>query len=273
MRIKPLVLILLIALVTPPYLFSFQLTSEEIKQREEMEEFLRTAKIVKVERIGEGVTKPKRLYLKKDNMEASGCWKNPSGVQGGVLEGWDYEIAAYCLDKLLDLCMVPPTVQRNFRLQRGSFQLWMTLETSELERRKENIPIPPEKEDHVAKVRHIQRVWDSLIANIDRSQQNIRYTKDWRLILIDHSRSFRTKDTYTKRLLYGKNGLKGSFPFEKLPRKFVDKIRALTARTIRMAAGNYLTDREIECLLYRRDLIIKEIDELIAERGEDQVLY
>lgn len=273
MKNKLLFLFLLFVLISQSYLFSFQFTPEEIKQREEIEEFLETAEIINVEKIGEGVTKPRRLYLKKDGTEISGCWKNPTGIQGGVLEGWDYEIAAYRLDRLLDLGLVPPTVQRTFRLQRGSLQLWVTLDMSELKRRQENIEIPADKEDHVTKIRHIQRVWDSLIANIDRSQQNLRFTPDWRLILIDHSRSFRTQDIYTDQLLYGKDGLKGSFPFEKLPRKFVDKIRILNARSIRAAVGDYLTDREIECLLYRRNLIIKEIDELIAERGEDQVLY
>ena len=271
---KKILLVLFFAVwLLPSTLLSFQLTEEELAQRAVMEEFLKTAKIEKVERIGEGVTKPRRLYLKSEDMEASAVWKNPSGVQGSILEGWDYEIAAYLLDKLLDLGMVPPTVERSFRMSRGSCQLWVTLEMSELDRRKEEIPIPGDKQEHVDKMMCLLRAWDSLIANIDRSLQNIRYTPDWRLILIDHSRSFRTKDMYTDKLLYGKDGVKGEFLFERLPRKFYTNVKALNRARIQNAIGKYLTPTEIDCLLNRRDLLVAEIDEMISERGEDQVLY
>jgi hypothetical protein len=42
-----------------------QFTPEEIAQRQEIEEFLLTAEIVRAKDIGEGITKPKRLYLKR----------------------------------------------------------------------------------------------------------------------------------------------------------------------------------------------------------------
>jgi hypothetical protein len=273
MQKKLLFSLILAAWLIPSILLSYQFTPQELAQRAELEEFLKTAKIEKVEKIGEGVTKPRRLYLKNEDMEASAVWKNPSGVQGSILEGWDYEIAAYLLDKLMNFGMVPPTVERSFRMSRGSCQLWVTLETSELKRRKEEIPIPEDKKEHVEKMMYLLRAWDSLIANIDRSLQNIRYTPDWRLILIDHSRSFRTKDMYTEKLLYGKNGIKGEFPFEKLPRKFVNNLKALNRGKIQNAMGKYLTPSEIDCLLKRRDLLLAEINEMIAEKGEDQVLY
>ena len=78
-----------------------QFTNEEIVEREKIEALLKTADIIKAEEIGEGVTKPWRLYIKKDEEELSGCWKNPQGIQNGHLEGWQYEISAYRMDKLL----------------------------------------------------------------------------------------------------------------------------------------------------------------------------
>ena len=42
-----------------------QFTPQEIAQRAQWEEFFKTAEIVKYERIGEGVTKPWQLYLKR----------------------------------------------------------------------------------------------------------------------------------------------------------------------------------------------------------------
>ena len=89
-----------------------QFTSDELAQRPQIEELLKKAEIVKSQDIGEGVTKPMRLFLKKGDVECSACWKNPKGMKKGYLEGWQYEIAAYEMDKLLGLNMIPPTVER-----------------------------------------------------------------------------------------------------------------------------------------------------------------
>lgn len=257
--------------------FGFQLlaqfTPEELAERPKWEEFLKTAKVIKSEKIGEGVTKPRRLYLRKDNIEASGVWKSPGGGDAGLFDKWQCEIAAYRMDKLLGLNMVPPTVQKSFRGRRGSIQLFVELEISELDRRKQNIPIPPDKTDHCEKVIYLARAFDSLIANTDRTQQNIRFTKDWCLILIDHSRSFRWSNIYLDKLIYGKYGQRSHMRFLKLPRDFVRKVRALTYDSIRQAVGRYLAKHEIEAVLTRKKLLIKEIDEMIEERGIEEVLY
>ena len=133
MRPKKIYLILFLFLIQN-LVISAQFTTEELAQRTKIEEFLKTAKIVSSKDIGHGVTKPKRLYLKDQDEEMSGAWKNPSGMQGGFLEGWKYEIAAYEMDKLLELNMVPPTVERVFGGKRGSLQYWITSEMNDLER-------------------------------------------------------------------------------------------------------------------------------------------
>ncbi|MCR4395918.1 MAG: hypothetical protein NUW07_04180 [Candidatus Saccharicenans sp.] len=257
---------------------SAQFLPEEIAQREQLENFLLTAEIISFKEIGEGVTKPVRLFLKKDNMEGSGVWKNPSGIQGSYLEGWQYEIAAYRLDKLLGLNMIPPTVEREFQGKRGSLQLWVEKEYSLLQVMEKNIPLPstgPEA-DNWEKKKYLSRAFDALIANEDRTQQNTLYTKDWRTILIDHSRSFRSEEKYTKHILFGLNPLREDsrpLPFRKLPREFVEKIRALTFDSLKQAVGPYLTDREIRAILARQKLVLKEIEEMIKIVGEDKVLY
>lgn len=267
---------LLLLVLNLPLLSQF--LPEEIAQREELEEFLLTAEIIDYKEIGEGVTKPVRLFLKKGDVIRSGVWKNPSGIQGGFLEGWQYEIAAYRLDKLLGLNMIPPTVERVFKDQRGSLQLWVEKEYSLLQVMEKNIPLPssgPEA-DNWEKRKYISRVFDALIANEDRTQQNTLYTKDWRTILIDHSRSFRSEEKYTKHLLFGLNPLRAdsrALPFRKLPRVLVENIKALTFESIKQAVGPYLTDKEIRAVLARKDLILKEIDEMIKVVGEDKVLY
>ena len=223
--------------------------------------------------IGEGVTKPLRLYMKMDGKEDQGCWKNPKGKQQGHLEGWQYEIAAYRMDKLMELKMIPPTVERDYDGKPGSLQYWVVKKYSLLDIMEEKIGMPRSKVDNFDKMKFITRAFDSLIGNEDRTQQNILLTADWRVLLIDHSRSFRSSRKFTRRLMYGKNGIKSQKLFERLPRDFVEKIKALNFEDIKNAVGPYLNEKEIEAILKRRDLIIKEIDEMIAEKGEGNVLY
>ena len=252
-----------------------QFTPEELAKRAQWEEFLRTAEIISSEKIPEGVTKPIKVYLKKGDVEAKGVWKNPQGMQRGFLEGWQYEIAAYRLDKLIGLNLIPPTVEREFKGKRGSLQLWVDHQYSLLDIMEKKIPLPTSKPllINLNKMKYLTRAFDSLIANDDRTQQNILYTKDWRMILIDHSRSFRSTQKYTKNLVYGKNGIKGAKLFRQLPRIFVEKIKALDFDTIKKTVGPYLTDKEIKALLDRKVLLLKEVEELIKEKGEDKVLY
>jgi hypothetical protein len=254
-------------------LLNGQFTSSELEKRGEQEKFLQTVKIVRSERIGEGVTKPYRLYLQEDEIEISGCWKNPKGMRDGFLEGWQYEIAAYEMDKLLNLNMVPPTVERIFKGKKGSLQFWVDSPLSDLERMEKGMNIPAEHLVNWSKRKYLTRAFDCLIGNEDRTQQNIRYTGDWRTILIDHSRSFRSSKKFTKQLMYGKNGIKSPKLIKTLPRTFIEKLKSLTFDNIKEAVGPYLKDKEIKSVLSRRDLLLIEIEEMIKEIGEDKFLY
>ncbi|MGB7295973.1 MAG: hypothetical protein WBC70_10325 [Candidatus Aminicenantales bacterium] len=255
-----------------------QFTATEVAQRTFLEEFLQTAQIVRFEDIGEGVTKPLKLYLQKDDTKAEACWKNPKGLRDGFLEGWQFEIAAYRLDKLLGLNMVPPAVERDFNGKPGALVYWVTSEHSLLEIMEKGIEIPESARLHADNMKYLTRAWDSLVANDDRTQQNVLYTKDWRMILIDHSQAFRSTKDYVDQLLFGANGLKrGSdgrpFLFRRLPRWFVDNVKRLEIETIREAVGPYLTDKEIEAVIKRKSVLLAEIEAMIKENGEAKVLY
>ena len=60
---------------------------------------------------------------------------------------------------------------------------------------------------------------------------------------------------------------------KELPRAFVEKLKSLSFELIRDIVGEYLTDKEIDAILMRRDLILQAIDERIKKLGEDKVLY
>lgn len=261
--------------------FSFQsiaqFTNEELAEREKWEEFLKTAEIVaQVQPFEkrEAVTDPWVLTLEKDGITRDAIWKDVAGRQKGFFESWKWEIAAYRLDKHLGLNMVPPTVERRFKGNRGSCQLWITSMMSLKKKFDEKIKTPSYKVFYWNRAFYKQRALDNLIANDDRHQNQYLITEDWRMILIDHSRSFRTSKKFTKKLIYDEKYKEGpTFIMKQLPRALYEKIKSLNAEVIKNAVGEYLTDKEIEAMLVRKDLIVKWVEDRIKKMGEDKVLY
>src|SRR5437868_3697587 len=77
----------------------------------EIEDYLRTAEIIKIDETAQGVTHPKKATLKPGGPVAMLAFKAiPSGTYDeGFRESYKAEIAAYEVDKLIRLDMVPPT--------------------------------------------------------------------------------------------------------------------------------------------------------------------
>jgi hypothetical protein len=252
-----------------------QFTPEELVDRPKWEAFLLTAEITDSEQIrGDlAVTSPWRLVLGSGDIVRDALWKNPEGMMRGFLEGWRYEVAAYLLDKALGLGMVPPTVERRFRGDRGSLQLWIPDSITLKTKLEKKIRTPMIKVLGWNRATYLQRAWDNLIANVDRHSNQILVTSDFRMILIDHSRSFRTGRRFVKELIYTEAHREGPKPMRELPRAFVDRLRSLTFDSVRTQVADYLKDGEIEALLARRNLILEEIDRVIRKEGEANVLY
>lgn len=252
-----------------------QFTPEEIGEREKWEDFLKTAEIVEKKQLGtpKATKTPWKINLEKEGIFRDAIWKGQEGLVRGYLESWKWEIAAYRLDKYLKLNMIPPTVEREFQGERGCCQLWITAEMDLRKKNREKIETPSDKVYYWENAIYLIRVFDNLIANEDRHQGNILITKDWRLILVDHSRSFRTSEEFTTKLIYTDKNLEGQRTMIKLPGVFVEKFRNLNFKLIKDIVGKYLTDEEIEAVLMRRDLILEEIDNLIDKHGEADVLH
>jgi len=269
--------IVLLASLAVPYLAA-QFTPPEIGRRDFWESFMSAADIVKSEDVGEGVTRPVKLYLKEGDVEAKGIWKSVNEhVQGDFLDSWKHEVAAYRMDKLLGLNMVPPVVEKEFQGKLGSLSFFVTSKYSLLKVMEQNIAIPAAATESTNRMKYVTRAFDCLIANDDRTQQNILYTEDWRTILIDHSRAFRSDKEHVERLIYGKNGLKTAagrpMLFRQLPRSFVQAVAALDLAGVKKAVGTYLSDDEIKAILARQKLLLAEVNDLIKESGEAKVLY
>jgi hypothetical protein len=254
-----------------------QFLAEELAQREKWEAFLEKAVVIESESRqltgAEAVTSPWVLMLELDGVKHRGLWKNPEGRMGGYWEGWQYEIAAYRLDKHFGLGMVPPTVERRFRGERGSCQYWVDGCISLLDKEEKRLKVPPAKVQAWNRATYLRRFLDNLIANEDRHAKQTLITPDWRMILIDHSRSFRTSAKFTKSLLYSAGNPEGPQLMSELPRTLVEKLKALDFAAVRAAVGEYLSDDEIRAVVARRALILAEIDRLIKANGEAKVLY
>jgi hypothetical protein len=222
----------------------------------------------------EGVTRPWALTLEKDGVVRAAVWKDVMGIKRGYLESWKTEIAAYRLSACLGLNMVPPAVERVHQGRSGSCILgvdyWMDFD--QIAKKKLN----PSgiKANLLFKAVCLQRAFDNLIANEDRHRRNYLIRDDWSVILIDHSRSFRTAREFTKRLLYDENNRENpKFIMASLPRAFVETLRGLDFDKIRAAVGDTLSDEQIRAVLTRRDLMIAWIEKRVLALGEAAVLY
>lgn len=227
-----------------------------LENRAAIEAYLRTAKVVGEQDIPVGITKPKKMQLEPGGPVEFFAFKSVApGRRNGFWESYKSEIAAYELDKVLGLDMVPPTVERRIDHELGAFQQWVEPVTGWHIDKPAQGP-EPEWTRQVSRM----KLFDQLTANIDRNEGNLIYDADWHLILIDHSRCFTDQ-----------KDLRGITQPGRIDAWLWDKIEALTLEQLKGALGPWLREREIEAILARRDRMRAAIAKLVAERGEDKV--
>jgi len=222
-----------------------------------IEKHLAEGKVLKMEAVPIGVTKPQRATLEPGGPAERFAWKalNP-GYSKGFMESYKAEIAAYKFDRMLDLHMVPPIVERTINGRKGAAVLWVeNAKGWSIERP----PQGPEPKWSIQLTR--MKMFDQLIANIDRNQGNLIYDDDWHLFLIDHSRAF-----------IDKKDLKGTAALGRVDRQLWMKMQALTLDQLNQGLGEWVGDKEKKALLLRRDKMAEEIRKMVAKRG-DSVFY
>jgi len=253
-----------------------QFKPDEISRDKEWEELMATARMtVEKQMTGPGaITNPYKMLLEKDDTKRFANWKNAQGRMLGAMENWMWEIAAYRLDRYLGVNMVPVTIERRHQENRGSLQLWVEGTFHYLEIMEGRTKLPGGMKGVLFNRQvYLQRAFDDLLYNDDRHANNILITDDWRMILIDHSRSFRTTAASLTTLLYNEKSRTHNGTISALPAAFIEKLKTLTPEIIHGLTEPYLTEKEIEAVMVRRDLILKEIDRLIALNGKAQVIY
>jgi len=125
---------------------------------------------------------------------------------------------------------------------------------------KENIQAPDDQQWQ--KQVQIMNVFDQLIFNTDRNRGNILIDPNWKLFMIDHTRAFRRIPD-----------LQRAESIKLCERNFYRNLQNLDEAAVRQRLKDYLTSYEFDALFKRRKMILDRIAKLIAEKGEDKVLY
>jgi len=123
------------------------------------------------------------------------------------------------------------------------------------------------------KAGYIAQLFDDLIGNEDRHLGNVLVTGDFRALLIDHSRTFRTLKSFVEGLPFSDKNAPPANLMRKLPRSLVDRVSALSEGEVREAVGDLLSDEEIQAVMARKKLLVVEIQKIIARFGDSEVLY
>ncbi len=246
-------------------------SDEPTLTKEQIKNFLLTAKVVKSEQAKKGITETLRLTLSDGTVTHDASFQKidehkttmqlASGTELGFVDSYKYNIAAYQLAELLGLDdIVPVYVERKWKGDSGSLSWWLPVKMDEKERVAQKIAVPdPDAWNYqMYKV----RVLDQLVYDIDANLTNVLITEDWKIWRIDFTRAFRLHKE-----------LKSASDLAHCDRQLFEKLKALDANELADKTKHYLTKDEVKALMARRDKIVELFQKLIAEKGEKEVLY
>ncbi len=240
-----------------------------LERYEEIVHFLSTAQVVSSKEIGDGVTGARKVLLEKDGLRVNAVFRNvrinesrtlPTGTQVAFRDDYIFECAAYELSRMMGLDNVPPTVEREILGEKGSLQLWIEGAVTETDRRDQGYTLLDE--EGLSQQWQVMLVFDNLIFNDDRNRGNYLYDQQGKMWMVDHTRSFRTDDElpYPSGILYSE-------------RRLWEGLQKLESTVLRAHLQNYLGPSELESLIKRKDRLVEYIQEMIAERGEEDVIF
>jgi hypothetical protein len=241
------------------------LTKEQIKQ------FLLTAKVVDSKQSKKGVTGTWRLTLSDGTVthdasfqpidEHKAEMKLTGGTELNFVDSYKYNLAAYKLAELLGIDdMLPVYVERTWKGQVGSLSWWLPVKMDEAERFAKKIEAPDT--DKWNKQMYRIRVFDELVYDTDPNLTNVLIGEDWTIWRIDFSRAFRTN-----------KDLRGPKNLVKCERQLFEKLKALDANELAGSTKLYLSQDEVKAVMARRDKIVAQFQKMISEKGESEVLY
>jgi hypothetical protein len=227
----------------------------------DIEDFLLHAKVIKTKGASKGITATLRATLTdgklthdaqiQDIDERQAVFNGSGGTtEFDFRDSWSFNVAGYRVDRLIGMNMVPVSVERKWRYKDAAFTWWIDDVMLDEEGRLKQKSEPPVLTTWNQQMQMV-RLFDELIANVDRNLGNLLITKDWRLWPIDHTRAFRTN-----------HDLKKPLNVTHADRAVIDRMKALDKDSLKKATSKYLTTYQIDAILARRDAIMKRLDSL-----------
>jgi hypothetical protein len=247
-------------------------TDEPTLSKEQIKQFLLTAKVVKSRGSKKGITNTSRLTLSDGTLTHDASFQPidehtaakhlaDGRTEVNFVDSYKYNLAAYALAELIGFDdMMPVYVEREWEGHRGSLSWWLPVKMDDAERMRQKLE-PPDKDTWNNQMYQI-RVFDELVYDTDANLTNVLIGEDWKLWRIDFTRAFRTY----KELKDPKN-------LVRCDRQLFEKLKALSANELTEKTKQYLTKDEMKAVMARRDKIVAYFQKLIAEKGENEVLY
>ncbi len=240
---------------------------------EEVEDFLLEAGVARAKTRREGANKYKKVVLDKEGVWANSIfrWENivrrpefdPTSFgeeKRHFRDSYESELAAYKINEILGLNNIPPTVYREVQGRSGSIQIWMEKVMKEVDLARKGTK-PPDVTSWNRQKRDMY-VFDNLINNIDRNQNNILIDKDWNLWLIDHTRSFAMDST-----------LPAPDKVSRCSRSLYNALKQMDEDLVKETLASILQEAEVDAFFVRREILIKLLEDRVAEMGESEVFY
>jgi hypothetical protein len=246
-------------------------SDEPTLTKEQIKEFLLTAKVVNSKQSNIGITNPWRLTLTNGTVthdasfqavdEHKATMQLASGTELGFVDSYKYNIAAYQLAELLGIDdLLPVYVERKWQGNPGSLSWWLPVRMDEVQRHKQKLTAPDADawNNQMYKV----RVFDQLVGDTDINLTNVLIGADWKIWRVDFTRAFRRfKD------------LKDPKDLVRCDRQLFEKLKVLNGNELAERTKRYLNAEEVKAVMARRDKIVVQFEKLISEKGEKEVLY
>lgn len=262
-RLRPAVLILLLG----PALLAAQEASPPLDDAA-IEAFMRDARVVRTRGVPKGVTRSIRATLSNGTLshdvhvqtidESKREFTSMRGTEFNFRDSWRFNVAAYRIDRLLGLHLVPVSIERRFDGKPAAFTWWGDDVLMDEGERLKSKRRAPDANCWNAQMRLV-RMFDQLIDNIDRNLGNVLITTSWRIWAIDHTRAFRFSSTPRR-----------PDNISHIDAGVLERLRALDDRVLREAVRGYLTADDVRMILRRRDAIVAHFDKAGADAIYDR---
>jgi hypothetical protein len=245
--------------LTGPEAVEFLNTAEAVSKPEDFDDF--------------AITSPRRLELSDGTRTLLVIFKDENTLHRGIFrygdgrevpmvkDSYHHEVAAYELAQMLGLEMVPACVERKLFSRKGSLCLWVEEAITEDERKERGIE-PPDRTLFNQQMYDL-RFFQQLISDQDFSNiRNILVDRDFRIYKVDSSMAF-----------HPEKGLIDQLDSPVYSRRLLTALESLDRAQIEERLKPSLIKAEIRSLWDRRERILERAQELIAEHGEDKILY